>query len=84
VKKREGQTPGGKRPKTAEQEEAMYLGKDGKTEKEKQRKPMMPGAMAAAIHRLKTEVEICASKGWARCDKEEVRKEVRKIERMIQ
>jgi nitrate reductase cytochrome c-type subunit len=54
---------------------------EGQTEK---KGPMIPGAMAAAIHRLRTEIEICSAKGWARCDREEVRKEVRKIERMIQ
>jgi len=46
--------------------------------------PMIPGAITSAIHRLRTELELCAAKGWARCDKEAVIKEIRKLERIVQ
>jgi hypothetical protein len=70
-----------KRPtfKTPEQEEKWYA-----KEKEKEGKgKMIPSMLASAIHRLRTEIDLCAAKGWARCDKDEVRGEIRKLERMI-
>jgi hypothetical protein len=70
-----------KRPpfKTPEQEEKWY-----EKEKEKDGKgKMIPSMLAAAIHRLRTEIDLCAAKGWTRCDKDAVRGEIRKLERMI-
>jgi hypothetical protein len=48
------------------------------------RGPMIPGPIVSAIHRLRTELELCAAKAWARCDRDEVLKEIKKLERMLQ
>lgn len=64
-------------------EKLSKQGKEAQREVKHSGRPNIPSHIREAIGVVQTRIEICAAKGWPRCDKDELKQELKKLVRLV-